>query len=205
MPEVWYHTSSSIPGIQLRQIPISYFFRTHGIMADRAHTTPQSGMCDTLQMGMITCTMLSSGLDQPLVSFEKVMQFTAEGVITWLQQTSFFIQAGPHAPAIKEAIIMNNLSGNLLVREGYDAKQLAHYLPTRGAAGHLSHLVRCLYTNTGIPLPTGIEPTVETTVQECDHSSAGIPLHATSDPTLVATRKEWDHSSVNADIITEVL
>ncbi|RPA89010.1 hypothetical protein L873DRAFT_753649 [Choiromyces venosus 120613-1] len=86
-------------------------------MADRAQTTPESGMSDTPQMGVITCAMPSSELDEPLVSLEQVMQFTAEAVITWLQQTSFFIQAGPHALAIKEAIIVNNLSGNLLVRE----------------------------------------------------------------------------------------
>ncbi|RPB04695.1 hypothetical protein L873DRAFT_1278717 [Choiromyces venosus 120613-1] len=79
-------------------------------MADRTHTTQESGISDTPQRGVMAPVMASLELENMSVSFEQIMQFTAEEVVTWLQQTSFFIQVGTRAPAMKNAIIENDLS-----------------------------------------------------------------------------------------------
>ncbi|RPB02710.1 hypothetical protein L873DRAFT_1801697, partial [Choiromyces venosus 120613-1] len=60
---------------------------------------------------MMALATAGSGPGQELVSFEQVMQFTTVGVVTWLQQTSVFKQAGEGAPAIEAAIISNDICG----------------------------------------------------------------------------------------------
>ncbi|RPB04703.1 hypothetical protein L873DRAFT_1786164 [Choiromyces venosus 120613-1] len=160
-------------------------------MADRTHTTQESGISDTPQTGVTAPVMASLELENMSVSFEQIMQFTAEEVVTWLQQTSFFIQVGTRAPAMKNAIIENDLSGIPFP---------TRIEPTAEATvqeqDHSS-------TSTGIPPPTRIDCAPPTTMQEQDHpsTSTGIPPPTRIDCAPPTTMQEQDHPSSNDGIL----
>ncbi|RPA90508.1 hypothetical protein L873DRAFT_1820973 [Choiromyces venosus 120613-1] len=172
-------------------------------MADKAHTTGQSEISDKLQPAMMVPATADSRLGQELVSFEQVMQFTAVEVVAWLQKTSVFTQAGTHGPAIEAAIMLNHLSGEVMLLKGHDTEWLTRFLPTYGACVRLSSRVMQLYYNAGVPLPTRIDTPTGAGVHAQDLSSKhGVatriesPVMSTggvrniSTPDTVATRIE---------------
>ncbi|RPA98285.1 hypothetical protein L873DRAFT_1048894 [Choiromyces venosus 120613-1] len=101
---------------------------------------------------------------------------------------------------------------DVLLHNGHDTDWFTRYLPTIRSPDRLSRPARHPYTNSesashtndhlGIPFPTRIGPTVETTMQE-DRSSvnAGILLQSSIDPTLATVVQKQDDSSANAGIL----
>ncbi|RPB00736.1 hypothetical protein L873DRAFT_766088 [Choiromyces venosus 120613-1] len=172
-------------------------------MADQAHTTGQSEISDKLQPGMMVPATADSRLGQALVSFEQVMQFTTVEVVAWLQKTPVFTQAGPHGPAIEAAIMLNDLSGEVMLLKGHDTEWLTRFLPTYGACVRLSSRVMQLYYNAGVPLPTRIDTPTGAGVHAQDLSSehgvatriespvvSTVGVRNISTPDTVATRIE---------------
>ncbi|RPA98316.1 hypothetical protein L873DRAFT_1844329 [Choiromyces venosus 120613-1] len=171
-------------------------------MADRGRAASQSEISAKSQTTVMVSPKAGSGPHQISLKFEQVMELAVEELVAWLQETSVFTLAGPRAPAIKDAIIFNNISGDVLLCNGHDADWLARYLPTWGASYRLSWLVSCLYDNAGIPLPTRVIPTASVAMHEQDRSSANdaIPLPTRIKPIAVTLVQEQDHSPANAVI-----